>query len=305
MGLSEIRRNMLKSVAEIAACVCTSMMLVTSHASANLYEWPPGVNADFKVCGASSEDPRQLDACQALGLLQCDNRVTGNAFLIRTKGSAEIIVSSSHTFINVDQREFYRECRFLPGGQQPGIQIEKAVLLNSSFNNSTRYWDIAAAQLTLNVEQVGPRIPLLSVDRDRLPAVVSDPSIDFSFISRDLWDNVAVISGYDCSPVPKRLGHLQFGITTRFNHNCPVVGGYSGSPGMIFNLSEDRYAAICVQESSLLSEGRQPFDPARNPNTCAVITPEFVNLTERLARGEEVAPPAGGIVINYQTRNSN
>ncbi len=60
-----------------------------------------------------------------------------------------------------------------------------------------------------------------------------------------------------------------------------------------------RYFVFYVHTSSFGAVKRAPFDPTKNPGTCVAITPEIIDMVNRVSRGEEIEAPRGRMVITY------
>lgn len=305
MRLHRSQTLLRKAVAAAFALNALLSVQPLTGAYASLYERPAGADYDFVHCSEPTRNPRQASACAALGLLECNRSITGNAFLVRAEGGGDVIVATSHSLIDPETDELFNDCRFLLQGTGPGFAIERAVLLNRSANTSLKYPDIAAARLAGAQAVPAWKIQLRSVQERELAGLLEESILDFAFIAIHPSKRVPIITAYACAPVPKVPGHRLSWIQTEMNHNCPTIPGFSGSPGMMHSTASGRYEAICVHESALGPKGRHPFDPTLNPNTCSVIPPEFIDLVHRLARDEPVDAPEGGATISYLRSPAN
>jgi len=249
MSLPRLRRPLPIPIL-LVPCVFFSLISVTD-AGATLYERPAGIKYDFVYCTEPSKNPLRKRACDTLGLIQCQQHITGNAFLVRSEGSRDVVVTASHALIDRKSELPFKDCKFLLHGTDQGVNVDQAVLLNRAGHTSSRYPDLAAIQLGTSIAAVTWKIPILPVREDSVAELLSERDARFSLIAVHPTKRVTITTAYDCAPVPKKPGHRKWKIVSELNHNCPVLPGFSGGPGMTYLGSSGQYVAICVGHTEL------------------------------------------------------
>ena len=288
-----VEKHVIAQNAEVEICDdqgCTGGVDEFAHLREEvaLHKLPAGASHHFRSCGKSTSNTKESLACRAVGSVRCNNKYVGNASIAKSKGSIPVIVTNAHVLVDKDSGGLKSGCKFFPMGKGEGISIGKPFLGNTDPWNS-REGDIAAAPLLGSLPSGSGNVTLWSFEYDQLPRFLANKDIEFSFLSYHPAHKKVLASGFTCSPVEKQSDHQDFGNRDEFNHNCPLNGGLSGSPGMMYDNSSRGYAAFCIHSGEFgYDQDDMPFDPKTNPNTCARVTSELIHAVQEISEGEIV-----------------